>query len=128
MWSSDGRLSDKSFCVVRSANSSVSLFLTRQISISAGQVSVNERANAVRFFARYANDVPNFRAHLLEPLAIPLLIERLKSHDDEAAFLCTILSNVSNFSWCIHLLAESDACPHLVKELMYVFHSFRRHW
>lgn len=92
---------------------------------SVEQDNIVEKAFVLTFFTAFADDVPIFRTLVLGPAGIPLLIENLKGVQAETvdvtmANVCVALMVVSAFHWCLPALVEQDACPPLIKLLMYV--------
>lgn len=78
-------------------------------------MKISEHVRAVRFFAIYSNDVPEYRIHLLSSKGIPLLVKHLKSLlaqiEDSGASqdlydVCLVCSQVSAFSWCAAMLVQ----------------------
>lgn len=79
-----------------------------------------EQAAALNFFAEYAHDLPVFRDYLMLPGGLPLLAANIKKLGPDVEDLCTVLSAVSGFPWCLPPLADVELCHALVRLLMYV--------
>lgn len=75
-----------------------------------------------------AHDVPEFRAYLLAPQGVPLLVQNIKgliaaNPPILMLDLCGGLANVSQHLWCIRSVAL-DVCPALINLLVYAHHHF----
>jgi hypothetical protein len=84
-------------------------------------LDVEGQAAALNFFAHLAEDIPTFRARLLAPTGIQLLVENIKrigSESDALRLPCTALSYISTFKWCLPALSEQGACPMMIKLLL----------
>lgn len=86
--------------------------------------SATEHARAIDFFVMLAYAVPKYRAYLLAPNGVHLLVQNIKSlvaanPPIPMLDLCGGLANVSQYSWCVYSVAL-DVCPALVNLLMYV--------
>jgi hypothetical protein len=95
---------------------------------NAAQLSVSEHTSAVLFLATYANDAPEYRAHLLSNTGIPLSVKHLKSLHPESDgadveldifHLCRAFAKISKFDWCLPVLVQCDICPALVSLLIF---------
>lgn len=77
-----------------------------------------EHARSLDFFAEYANDTPTLRPWINGTMGIPLLVQKIKAVESCMGTMCTVLSNLSLFSWCIPQLVELDICGILCKLVM----------
>lgn len=77
----------------------------------------SDHCQAIQFFTAYANDVPTFRSYLSEPTGIPLLVQNIKTQDGLRE-ICTVLSVISSFDWCISVLIPLNICDVVVQTLV----------
>jgi hypothetical protein len=97
---------------------------------NAAELSIFEHSGAILFFARYANDMPEYRMHLLSPTGIPLSVKHIKSlhttiDDTSLWYLSRVLVWASDYDWCVAMLVGCDICSTLVSLLIFTQRQLR---
>ena len=93
-------------------------------------MSISEHTQAIYFFIRYSNDVPQYRTHLLSPIGISLWVKHIKSLHAEINDTDRVQQDIwdlsqallwtSCFAWCADILVDNDICSTLISLIMYV--------
>lgn len=96
---------------------------------SAAHLSISGHSWAIIFFSKYANDMHEYRVHLLSSTGIPLSVEYMiflhaetgtNRKNRDIRYLCHTFARLSEFDWCVSILLQCDICSTLVSLLMYV--------
>lgn len=90
------------------------------------QLNSYEHAASIDFFTYYAEEMPEFRYHVLGPRGIPLLAQSFKVlavEPNGQGFIpvwrvSKVLCNASYLEWCVPVMAQLDLCPTMIALLM----------